>query len=160
MLFYPKPQTRVPGTVRSRVGLDSPKTSSTAPRRTGLAPLPTSEGPGGVAKAPYLRPILVMNLVLCGCRAVLSLPALVAALKTRRTGVKAAAVPLQPLAEDSQGGGETRGGRGRAQWSWACSVSHQRQYTLRRSTCTALPWGGDPRVPTRDTGKGGIAGHD
>lgn len=90
-----------------------------------------------------------MNLVLCGCRAFLSLPALVAALKTRRTGVQAAAVPLQPPAEDSQGGGETREGRGRgrAQWSWACSVSHQRQCTLRRSTCTALPWGGDPEYP-------------
>lgn len=109
-----------------------------------------------MAKAPYLRPILVMNLVLCGCRAVLSLPALVAALKTRRTGVKAAAVPLQPLAEDSQGGGETRGGRGRAQWSWACSVSHQRQYTLRRSTCTALPWGGDPEYPRETLVKGAL----
>lgn len=91
--------------------MDLPETPGTALRRTGLATQPASEGPSGVAKAPYLRPILVVNLVLCGCRALFSLPALVAALKTRRTGVRAAAVPLLPPAEDSQGGGRRDKGR-------------------------------------------------
>lgn len=48
------------------------------------------------------------------------------------------------------------GAGGSAQWSWACSVSHQRQWTLRRSTCTALPWGGDPEYPRGTLVKGAL----
>lgn len=49
--------------------LDLPEVSRAALRRTPCAMPPASEGPGGVAKAPYLRPILVMNLELGVCRA-------------------------------------------------------------------------------------------
>lgn len=78
-------------TVRSQVGLDLPEAPRAALRRTRRAMPPASQSPSGVAKAPYLRPIPVMNPELCGCCAPPSLLALLAALKTRRTGVQAAA---------------------------------------------------------------------
>lgn len=88
-----------------------------------------------------------------------SLLPLLAALKTRRAGVQA----VSRLACCRQGKTRREGARlgeggGRARRSWACSVLHQRQRAPRRSSCTALPWGGDPESPRWTLVKGALPG--
>lgn len=69
----------------------------------------------------------------------LSLLALVAALKTRHTGVQSAAgFGCSRQGKTSGEGARLGEGGGRAQRSWACSVLHQRLRAPGRSSCTAL----------------------
>nr|XP_054101354.1 uncharacterized protein LOC128929694 [Callithrix jacchus] len=153
--FPPKSASRVPRALRAHAGAragpgqlapHSPQhLGAGLERASGAAPA-QSEGPGVVAKAPYLQPILVLNPVLCLVR--LSPPSWRSWWLEKPGAPEFGLLAPQPRGGGNAWGGGThgRGGGGgrcagrpgvRAQRSRACSVRSQGG-DAGRSTCLAL----------------------